>query len=439
MTSQRVIGSYFVIAGLYTLAAALIWGVNTLFLIAAGLDIFDVFIANAAFTAGMVVFEIPTGVFADTRGRRASFLMSIAVLCVTTLAYVGVAKTHGGLLAFIIVSAFMGLGFTFYSGAVEAWLVDALKSTGYDGQLDAVFARGSMVTGAAMLIGTMSGGLLGSIDLALPYLVRSGILASVFLVAFFTMHDLGFRPRTLRLMDIPQEMKSVAEASIAYGWRRRSVRLLMGVSLLQWGFLTWGFYAWQPYFLKLLGQDAVWIAGLVAAAIALSTIAGNAVVDWFSQFCGRRTTLLLWASAVQTVAAIGVGLAGSFWLAVILFLVVAAAIGITGPVKQAYIHEMVPSGQRASVVSFDSMMGNAGGVLGQSGLGYLSRVRSIEEGYVAGGLATVLILPLIIVLRLLREPTDILVGKRAGSRAGCAGQGLPQVAQVDAVARQAGG
>jgi MFS family permease len=296
-----------------------------------------------------------------------------------------------------------------------------------------------MVTGAAMLIGTMSGGLLGSIDLALPYLVRSGILASVFLVAFFTMHDLGFRPRTLRLMDIPQEMKSVAEASIAYGWRRRSVRLLMGVSLLQWGFLTWGFYAWQPYFLKLLGQDAVWIAGLVAAAIALSTIAGNAVVDWFSQFCGRRTTLLLWASAVQTVAAIGVGLAGSFWLAVILFLVVAAAIGITGPVKQAYIHEMVPSGQRASVVSFDSMMGNAGGVLGQSGLGYLSRVRSIEEGYVAGGLATVLILPLIIVLRLLREPTDILVGKRAGSRAGCAGQGLPQVAQVDAVARQAGG
>ena len=84
----------------------------------------------------------------------------------------------------------MGLGFTFYSGAVEAWLVDALKSTGYEGQLDTVFARGSMVTGAAMLIGTMGGGLLGRIDLALPYLVRSGILVGVFLVAFFTMRDL---------------------------------------------------------------------------------------------------------------------------------------------------------------------------------------------------------------------------------------------------------
>ena len=51
-TPQHVIASYFLIAGLYTLAAALIWGVNTLFLLDAGLDIFGVFVANAAFTAG---------------------------------------------------------------------------------------------------------------------------------------------------------------------------------------------------------------------------------------------------------------------------------------------------------------------------------------------------------------------------------------------------
>lgn len=436
MTSQRVIRSYFVIAGLYTLAAALIWGVNTLFLLDAGLDIFAVFIANAAFTAGSVVFELPTGVFADTRGRRASFLMSVAVLCATTLAYVGVAEVHGGLLAFAIVSVAMALGYTFYSGAIEAWLVDALKSTGHDGQLDTVFARGEMVTGVAMLIGTVSGGLLASIDLALPYLVRTGMLGAVFLVAFFTMRDQGFRPRTLRLADVPTEMKSLAQASIAYGWRRRSVRLLMGVSFLQWGFLTWGFYAWQPYFLELLGRDAVWVAGVIAAAIALSTIAGNAVVDWFSQFCGRRTTLLLWAAGVQTVAAVGVGLAGSFWVAVALFLVVTAAMGVTGPVKQAYIHEVVPSEHRASVISFDSMIGNAGAVLGQSGLGYLSRARSIAEGYVAGGLATVLVVPVLSLLRALSERADIIVGKRAGARAACAAQGLPEVAQVDATPRR---
>ena len=165
MTSQQVIRSYLVIAGLSTLSASLIWGVNTLFLLDAGLDIFGVFVANAVFTGSMALFEIPTGVLADTRGRRTSFLLSVAVVLVGTLGYVGTAAVGGSLLLFCIMSVILGLGFTFYSGAVEAWLVDALNATGYAGQLDQVFARGSIVSGAAMLVGTVSGGLLGSLDL----------------------------------------------------------------------------------------------------------------------------------------------------------------------------------------------------------------------------------------------------------------------------------
>ena len=51
--SRRILVGYFTLAGLYTLSAALIWGVNTLFLLNAGLSFFEVFIANAAFSAGM--------------------------------------------------------------------------------------------------------------------------------------------------------------------------------------------------------------------------------------------------------------------------------------------------------------------------------------------------------------------------------------------------
>ena len=151
MTSRRVMRSYMIIAGLYTLASSIIWGVNTLFLLDAGLDIAEVFLANAAFTVGMVIFEIPTGVLADTSGRRMSFLLSVIVLFFATLGYVAVAELGGGLLAFSLVSVLLGLGFTFYSGAVEAWLVDALNATGYEGELDHVFARGAMVTGVARI------------------------------------------------------------------------------------------------------------------------------------------------------------------------------------------------------------------------------------------------------------------------------------------------
>ena len=185
------------------------------------------------------------------------------------------------------------------------------------------------------------------------------------------------------------EMRTIAQMSITYGWRERSVRLFIIASFIQGTFLAWGFCAWQPYFLELLGwEGATWMAGIIAALISLSTIAGNTVVEWFTRYCGRRTTLMLWAAGILTAAAVGVGLAGSFWLAVVLFLLVMAAMGAMGPVRQAYLHELTPSKQRATVISFDALVASAGSVGGQTGLGYLSQVRSIADGYVVGGLVT---------------------------------------------------
>ena len=103
----------------------------------------------------------------------------------------------------------------------------------------------------------------------------------------------------------------------------------------------------------------MWVSGVVAALIALSTIAGNTLVELFTRVCGRRTTLLLWAAAVMVAATVGVGLAGSFWTAVALLL-----------------------------------------------------------------------------LRRRRERADMIVGRKAGQKAPCAGQGLPVVATVDTTARQ---
>ena len=157
-SSEQVIRTYFLLAGWYTLAASIIWGVNTLFLLDAGLGVGAVFVANAGYSIGTVLFEIPTGVLADTLGRRVSFLSSIAILVLTTILYVALARAGAGIGPVFITSALMGLGFTFYSGAMEAWLVDGLRFTGYDGALDAVFARGQIISGVALLCGTVGGG-----------------------------------------------------------------------------------------------------------------------------------------------------------------------------------------------------------------------------------------------------------------------------------------
>jgi MFS family permease len=429
--SRRILAGYFTLAGLYTLSAALIWGVNTLFLLDAGLSFFEVFVANAAFSAGMVIFEVPTGVVADTLGRRVSFLLSVSVLAATTLLYVALAQVGAGVVAFAVVSVFMGLGFTFYSGAMEAWLVDALAVSGYTGLLDRVFARGQQVTGSAMLVGTIAGGLLGQVDLALPYVLRAVLLLAVFGIAYVVMHDLGFTPRKVTAAELPGEVARNARAGVEFGWRQRGLRLLMLASVVQASFVMWAFYAAQPYLLELLDSNAIWVSGFVAAGIALSTIAGNQIVTFASRYCGRRTTLLLAGAALLSGAAVLMGLTNSFWVALTGVLLVSVSLGITGPVHSAYLHQVVPSEQRATVVSFDSMLSNAGSIGGQVGLGALGEARSVGSAFVVGGVATAAALPLLARLRRLGGAPDEIVGQRAGAEGACAASGIPAVSSVD--------
>ena len=77
-------------------------------------------------------------------GRRASFLCGTLTLAATTGLYVLLWQLRSGFVWWAIVSALLGLGFTFFSGATEAWLVDALTATRFDGQLEGVFARGQV-------------------------------------------------------------------------------------------------------------------------------------------------------------------------------------------------------------------------------------------------------------------------------------------------------
>ena len=408
MDYQRVIRTYLWITALFTLSASLIWGINTLFLLDAGLSIFEVFIANAAFTAAMALFEVPTGIVADTRGRRLSFLLSESTLAVGTLAYVAVAAAGGGVVWFSLAGIILGLGYTFYSGAVEAWMVDALKATGYRGDFDKAFARGGMVANTATLIGTVGGGLLGMIDLSIPYLARAVLVMLAFAVGFRSMHDLGFTPRAMHLHGIVKEMRKVGRAGLTFGWKSPSIRLLMMGSFISWGFAMWAWYAWQPYFLNLLEQNLVWVSGVIAALVSLASIGGNAIVSRVARPGMRRTTVLIVGSAMVTTLYVGMGAIQVFWIAVPLFLLASVVSGVLQPLRQSYFHHLIPTEQRATLVSFDSLVGSVGSIGGQTGLGWLSQQRSIAAGYVVGGLITAIEVPILAKLRARNDAADVI-------------------------------
>ena len=103
-TPRSVQRTYIILILGNTLAASLIWGINTIFLLDAGLTNLEAFAANAFFTAGMMIFEVPTGIVADTVGRRASYLLGTLTLSASTLLYVLLWQIEAPFWAWAVVS-----------------------------------------------------------------------------------------------------------------------------------------------------------------------------------------------------------------------------------------------------------------------------------------------------------------------------------------------
>src|SRR5215210_5405514 len=304
-----------------TIAASFIWGINTLFLLDAGLTNLEAFAANAFFTAGMVVFEVPTGVVADTWGRRASYLLGTITLAASTLLYYLLWVTSAPFWQWAIVSMLLGLGFTFFSGAVEAWLVDALHFAQYDGALEVVLGRGQMIGGVAMLGGSVAGGVIAqATSLGVPFLLRVGVLIAMFVVASRLMHDLGFEPAPMR--QPVRAMRGILVASLDHGLKNPPVRWIMLAAPFASGVGIYTFYALQPFLLELWGDpDAYAVAGIAAAIVAGSQILGGYAAPKIRGLFEKRTTSLILGAAVSAAILGMLALVHSFWLALGLLVV----------------------------------------------------------------------------------------------------------------------
>jgi MFS family permease len=405
-TSRSIQRIYLLVLLGNTLAASFIWGINTIFLLDAGLSNLEAFAANAAFTAGMVIFEVPTGIVADTVGRRASYLLGTLTLTASTLLYVLLWQVEAPFWQWAIVSLLLGLGFTFFSGAVEAWLVDALAATGFTGEMETVFGRGQMVTGAAMLGGSVAGGFVAQqTSLGVPFVLRGLILGAMFVVAFRLMHDIGFSPdkggRPLA------EMRKVATASIEHGWRVPAVKWLMVEALFAGGVGVYAFYALQPYLLELYGDpQAYQVAGLVAAIVAGAQILGGMAAPSIRRLFHRRTSALI-ASAALSVVTLGlIGSVENFWAVIGLTVIWGLMFAAARPIRQAYINGLIPSRQRATILSFDSLMASGGAVWTQPALGRAADLWGYAPSYLMSAGISAMALPFLARSRRQNAPAD---------------------------------
>jgi MFS family permease len=257
-----------------------------------------------------------------------------------------------------------------------------------------------------MLGGTVAGGLIAQItDLGVPYIIRAAMLGVTVLVALRFMRDIGFSP--VRDASPMNAVRTVLKGSIDDGLRNPPVRWLMLAAPFTAGTGIYVFYAAQPYLLELFGDPTAYsIAGLAAAIFAGVQIGGGLLVPYVRRLFGRRTDALLIGGVLGVAFLAILGLKPGFVVALVLLALWACIGAVTRPMRQAFLNDVIPSEQRATVLSFDSLMGSAGGVLAQPVLGRVADVSGYAASYLVSAAVQVVALPLVLLARREKSPSD---------------------------------
>jgi len=167
------------------------------------------------------------------------------------------------------------------------------------------------------------------------------------------------------------------------------------------------FYALQPYLLELFGDPRAYsVAGLAAAIVAGSQVIGGWVAPHVRGLVRKRTTVLILSGAASALILVVIGFTHVFWLALVLLAVWALVSSAHLPVRQAYLNDMIASKQRATVLSFDSLMGSSGGVVVQPLLGRAADVYGYAASLTTGGLIELIAVPFLLASRRQNHQAD---------------------------------
>jgi MFS family permease len=202
-------------------------------------------------------------------------------------------------------------------------------------------------------------------------------------------------------------MRQVLQASVRYGLGNPPVRWMMLAAPFTFGVGIYAFYAIQPYLLELYGNEQAYsIAGLAAAIYAGAAIVGGMLAPRVGRLFRRPTTALVASLLIEVVLLTLLGLTTAFWVAVGLLVLWGLASSSTLPIRMAYMNGLIPSEQRATVLSFDNLLGSSGGVVIQPALGKVADAASYATSYLVGAGIALAALPFMLLARRERPVSD---------------------------------
>jgi DHA3 family tetracycline resistance protein-like MFS transporter len=388
--------------GILSFASSLVWTAMLVYQVqVVGMTPLQLVLAGTTMEITIFLMEIPTGVVADVFSRRLSTIIGYALLGLSYLVQ-GLIAAFG---AILVGNALWGLGFTFTSGAYDAWLVDEIGATNAGN----AFLRGSQVERIAGFAGIVVSALLGSIALQLPIVLGGLLLVGLAALLIIVMPETGFTPK-------PREERATWAAYT--GTFREGVRVTRGKPALT-GLLLISFFLglfsegwdrlWQAQFLRTFALEAlIPFPAIIFFAIlrGAETLFGVGLAE-----VARRTVKLSDPAQVNralfVMVAVMVGGLLAFAAApgvivgLIAFFVFTLARGLTDPFLRTWTNQHIPeeSTVRATVLSMQSQANAIGEVAGGPPVGLIGDA-SLRLAFVG---SAAFLTPVLVLLRRVRR------------------------------------
>src|SRR3954451_10264374 len=344
---------------------------------------------GTAMEAAVFLFEVPTGVVADTYSRRLSLVIGYLGTGAAWLA-VGLVSEPWAIIA---LWGFWGFAYTFTSGAEHAW---GTEEAGVN-RVGSIFLRGARFGQAGAVVGLLAQVAVGTISLRAGVMLGGAFTIVVGVACIFVMPETGFvrRPREERASALA-ELRTTAMRGGRFAWGQPIIMLLIGVELFM-GTSSEGFDRLkEAHFLRDVGLPAIghlspviwfgsfWLAGMILNIAAI----GSLIRRVEREGRGIVARYLFGFTLLELAAMLLFALTGSTWLAIAGLLGVFFARNMAGPLYDTWLTEQITdSTVRATVFSITGQANAIGQAGGGPVLGVLGNVWGIRSALGAGALA----------------------------------------------------
>lgn len=367
---------YFVTIALRIFALSLIASNETIYIISRGVSYSWIGYLGTIGALTVMIFEFPTGIFADRYGHSISIFFSLVLTSIGTLLVI----IFYGPLLFSIITIISSIGSTLYSGAGDAWAFSNDETI--ENNISKFYANSYMISGVAKIVGGLLGGILGDLNPDIPFLF-SGILLMLSAFLFLLIDKIVYKNKK-------STGKKETKNQNSFNWLKQDICATISIVFhnrkLLYLTISGGFYIfftiapftyWQPFFFEKTNSTAT-LGGIWAIFISMG-ILGN----YFSKSKHMwkikpvsifRNTILLSGSALLASSLTD----NILFVSIFFFSAYHFFLGILGPTRYMLINQEISNERRASILSFISLSESLGGGLASLLFGYLVGIFKIQ-------------------------------------------------------------